>query len=115
MAAPVPGLPGFTDRALFRGRSSALCAGSAAWPWTQSLTSAQLVTAFRLARLVNLCKKEERLPVERQILERCVSKKRLYTLIGKEKRCGPVQGVDEEMVENFFARASRCGFFPVDT
>lgn len=112
---PVPGLPGFTDRALFRDRSSALCAGSSAWPWTESLTSAQLVTAFRLARLVNLCKKGELLPVERGIVERCVREKRLYTLIGKEKRCGPVQRVDEEMVENFFVRASRCGFSPVDT
>ena len=112
---PVPGLPGFTDRALFRDRPSALCAGSAAWPWTKSLTSAQLVTAFRLARLVNLCKKKDRLPAEQEIVDQCAREKRLYTLIGKEKRCVPVQGIDEEMVENFFARASRCGFSPVDT
>ncbi len=51
---PVPGLPGFTDKNLFRKHPPALTAGSSAWPWTGSLTTAQMVTAFRLSRLLAL-------------------------------------------------------------
>jgi len=98
---PVPGLPGFTDEKMFENRPSALCAGSAAWPWTGSLSSAQLVTAFRLARFVNLCKKEALSPEERELVERCRMETRLYTWIGKERRYVPAPGVDEEMAAAF--------------
>lgn len=103
MFYPVPGLPGFTDKGMFERGPSALCAGSAAWPWTGSLTSAQLVTAFRLARFVNLGKKEDLSPEERGLVELCRGEKRLYTWVGKERRCAPAMGVDEEMVASFFS------------
>ena len=98
MFYPVPGLPGFTDMRLFERGCSALCAGSAAWPWTGSLTSAQLVTAFRLARYVNLCKKGALSAEERELVERCRRESRLYTWHGRDRRCMPAPGVDEDMV-----------------
>lgn len=101
---PVPGLPGFMERGLFRDGPSARCAGAAAWPWTGALTSAQLVTAFRLARLVNLGRNEVSLPEERGLIERCVREKRLYTLVGKARDVVPAQSVDEDMAAAFFDR-----------
>lgn len=103
MFYPVPGLPGFTDKRVFEKRPSALCAGSAAWPWTGSLTSAQLVTGFRLARFVNLGKRDGLSPEERELVELCRRERRLYTWVGKERRCVPAPGVDEEMVTSFFS------------
>jgi hypothetical protein len=35
-----------------------LCAGSSARPWNSSLTTEQMITAFRLARLSNMIKTE---------------------------------------------------------
>ena len=100
---PVPGLPGFTDEGMFENRPSALCAGSAAWPWTGALTSAQLVTAFRLARFVNLCKRDGLSVEERELIDLCRREKRLYTWVGKKRDQVPVPGVDEEMMASFFS------------
>ena len=103
---PVPGLPGFTERELFGDGPSARCAGAAAWPWTGALTSAQLVTAFRLARLVNLGKNAVSLPGEQALVERCAREKRLYTWVGKAREAVPARGVDEGMAAAFFDRFS---------
>ncbi len=52
---PVPGLPGFKPEVM-NNFHPGLCAGSAAWPWNSSLTTSQMITSFRLARLSNLLK-----------------------------------------------------------
>ncbi len=68
---PVPGLPGFTDRSLFSDGPSSRTAGSSAWPWTGSLTTAQMVTAFRLSRLIAAPKRTE-------LFDRCVETRMLW-------------------------------------
>jgi len=103
----VPGLPGFTDLGLFERGCSSRCAGSSAWPWTGSLTSAQLVTAFRLARFVNLSRKETLSAEEGELLERCRREGRLYTWQGRDRRCVPAPGIDGDMAAECLSALAR--------
>ncbi len=62
MFYPVPGLPGFSPESLIN-KPPRLCAGSSAYPWTGSMSTSELVTAFRLARLSNMIKtSKQRIP-----------------------------------------------------
>lgn len=103
----VPGIPsGGNDLNLFPPR---LCAGSSAWPWTGSLTSAQMITAFRLSRLSNLIKTlEGRLPAPSAggadcsaLAEKTISTGRLHTLRGKQ--IIEVPEMDEAMIHEFIS------------
>lgn len=49
-------VPGVMDITIPKDAPPTLCAGSSAYPWTGALTTAQMVTAFRLARLSNFLK-----------------------------------------------------------
>ena len=53
---PVPGLPDWQDKGLFLHKSQSLCRGSSAWPWNNSMSTKELITAFRLARTSNYIK-----------------------------------------------------------
>ena len=103
---PVPGLPDFRDPALFDDVRPVLCAGSSAWPWNQSLSTGQMITAFRLSRLVDLMKSRRRTPWDELLLERSLKDQRLYTLSreGRQKVVVPVPGMDGGMVRLFFER-----------
>ncbi|MBW1864986.1 MAG: radical SAM protein, partial [Deltaproteobacteria bacterium] len=76
---PVPGLPGFKDTQPFFESDSHLCTGSAAFPWSESLTTAQMITAFRLARFVNFTHKKAYPPQELDLLPRLRHERKLYT------------------------------------
>jgi anaerobic magnesium-protoporphyrin IX monomethyl ester cyclase len=103
---PVPGLPGFTDKQAFFDSDSHLCTGSAAFPWTGSLTTAQMITAFRIARFVNFTKKKEYLPQERDLLTRIRKERKLYTFQrkGKQKSMVRPPGIDPDMEKEFFGK-----------
>ncbi|MBI9106141.1 MAG: radical SAM protein [Spirochaetales bacterium] len=105
---PVPGLPICTQD--FNSLPPRLCAGSSAWPWTGSLATSQLLTAFRLARLSNLIKTSQGLvgssfpaPAcpEAELLDIILSTGRLHTI--KSRRIIEVHGMDNEMVTAFLA------------
>jgi radical SAM superfamily enzyme YgiQ (UPF0313 family) len=102
-----PGIAGFNPPPEPLRRHPGLARGSAAYPWTGSLSTGQLVTAFRLARLVNLVKKPARDPREEELLAKCFSQKRLYTLRKDRKtnslRAAPVPA-DREMEKMFFEK-----------
>ena len=112
MFYPVPGLPGFPPERMssFPPR---LCAGSSAYPWNKSLTTAQLVTAFRLSRLSNLIKtRQNRIPSppENRSPDNSVTDLLLKTIMHTEKfhtishgRVIPVPELDEKMVSAFLA------------
>ena len=53
---PVPGLVDWQEKELFLKVPSYLSCGSSAYPWNNSLTTKELVTAFRLARTSNYIK-----------------------------------------------------------
>jgi hypothetical protein len=103
---PVPGLPGFRDTQPFFDSDSHLCTGSAAFPWTGSLTTTQMITAFRITRFINFTKKKGCPPQERDLLACIQNKKKLYTLQrkGKQKQMVRPPGIDREMEKNFFEK-----------
>lgn len=98
---PVPGLEGLPSPEVFRQTPPRLCAGSAAWPWAGSLSTEEMITAFRLSRLVNLLKE----PGDyHELIETIRVTRRLHTLVKKDRRwvITPVPRQDEAMVERFF-------------
>ncbi|MBC2717185.1 MAG: radical SAM protein [Desulfobacteraceae bacterium] len=101
---PVPGIPDFTDKVLFDKHPPFLCAGSSAFPWNQSLNTAELVTAFRLSRFVNLLKSEIKSKDEETLIQKITKKQRLYTLVkkGGTRAIIPVPNADNDMVRLFF-------------
>lgn len=105
---PVPGIYDFTDKTLFDAGPAVLCAGSSAFPWNQALTTAELVTAFRLSRFVNLLKSENRTETESALIQKIIQDRRLYTLIRKNRTpcIIPVDHADHEMVRLFFENVS---------
>ncbi len=53
---PVPGLFDWQNKDIFIEYPQALCRGSSAYPWNKSLSTKELITAFRLARTSNYIK-----------------------------------------------------------
>lgn len=102
---PIPGLPGFTDPAVFLDRPARLAAGSAAYPWTGALSTSELVTAFRLGRCANLRKEARPSPEEREALERSFATRQLHTVLRRsgERAVAPVPRMSGEMQRIFFA------------
>ncbi len=100
MFYPVPGLPGFEDRSLFDAHPPQRCAGSSTWPWCGSVDTETLVTAFRLARFINLCKAPTLSGEEQELITLTLQYRKLHTVIGKrrERRIIEVPGQDEELV-----------------
>ncbi|MBN1525788.1 MAG: radical SAM protein [Spirochaetales bacterium] len=105
----VPGLPGFEDDSRFRDLSPRLSLGSSMYPWNNSLSTRTLVTAFRLARLINCVKRGRRIS---QFVDDCIEqsfqKKMLFTIVreNKEKKLVEVENMDEKLLELFFSRCS---------
>jgi len=101
---PVPGLPDFMDKAIFDKHPPFLCAGSSAFPWNHSLTTAELITAFRLSRFVNLLKSEIKSTDEKRLIQKITKEQRLYTIVkkGAIRTIVPVNNSDQDMVRLFF-------------
>ena len=109
---PVPGLP--VCRQDFSSIPPRLCAGSSAWPWTGSLTTGQLITAFRLSRLSNLIKTEDgtigggtrsSFRHTRELIDRIRESGRLFSFA--RGKIVEVPGQDHPMVEGFLSRISK--------
>ncbi len=115
----VPGLPGFEHPGTngLPG-SPVLYCGSSVYPWNGNLTTAQLISAFRLSRLTNLIKlmsitpardadlrpphsPEEKL--HKDLIGNIFQSRRLHSITGKGKnrQLIPVPHMDDEMVERF--------------
>ena len=112
---PVPGLPGFSNRRLFDKLSPRLAAGSSMFPWTASLATRQLVSAFRLSRFLNLVKSKHVSETEQNLIALTLSSKKLHTLVRVSKtgarppsgipaadgqRIVPVPHMDEDLVRD---------------
>jgi hypothetical protein len=78
---PVPGISGYQDRSIFNSVSPAQCTGSAAYPWNKSLSTKTLITAFRLARYINLSKSKIKSQIEEELVQRIFTTKKLHTII----------------------------------
>ena len=105
---PVPGIPDFKDKSLFAGKSPRLCAGSSAYPWNQTMTTGEMITAFRLSRFVNLLKSGQRTANEDLLIEKSFKEQRLFSMIGSggTEALIPVPEADAKMVALFFRKIS---------
>ncbi|MBN1760489.1 MAG: radical SAM protein [Chitinispirillaceae bacterium] len=101
MFYPVPGLPGFEDRSLFLHHPPQRCAGSSAYPWCDSVSTATLLTAFRLARFINLTMSNRINDEERLLIERTLQRKKIHTIVreNRRKRVIEVPRQDADLVE----------------
>ncbi len=99
----LPGLPGFMESGM-----PLLSKGSSLFPWTGSLTTAELLTAFRLARLVQLMKHPD---ADRELLDNILKSRRMLTRIkdrvSNRKSIREVPGLSEKMLELFFSGLPR--------
>ncbi|MBI9098345.1 MAG: radical SAM protein [Spirochaetaceae bacterium] len=101
---PVPGIPRFEDKQIFLNRVPSLCCGSSAFPWGQSLSTEEMVTFFRLARLSNFFNKNNKSTEEMELMTIIQSEKRLHTLQGKSKRIIAVPHMADSLVKDFLSR-----------
>jgi len=108
---PVPGIVDFPDRAFFDGIPACLCAGSSAYPWNQSLTTREMITAFRLSRFVNLMNSKKKSKEDDGLIKKMITEQTLYTKLKKGKRheMMAITNVDEDMVKKFFQKVSLGG------
>lgn len=95
---PVPGLPGFTDKSIFDTVPSVRTCGSSAYPWGASLSTNTLITAFRLARIINCMQAPHQSTEERECITKTITRGKLHTII-KEKRTRRVIEVPHQDVE----------------
>ncbi len=111
---PVPGLPGFENPEQFLKCSPRLALGSSAYPWTGSLTTTQMMTAFRLARWSNFRKEQESgrtgTPSEEDLYDTVLQaaerhSAELHTIIreGRIRKVIPLPNLDSNMIEGFFS------------
>ncbi len=106
---PVPGLPGFEDPAPFLKVPPKLCAGSSAYPWGQSLTMAEMVTAFRLSRMINFLKRPAESPREDEQREELLKTRRLLTWRKGDSRGHSPPGTDEGLAASVWEAISPAG------
>ncbi|MBI9101194.1 MAG: radical SAM protein [Spirochaetales bacterium] len=104
---PVPGLPGL-DKYDFRKIYPGLCRGSSSYPWMGNLSTAQIVTAFRLARYSNLFHRYKSDtadfdPLLSELISVSLIKKRLHTIIRKNRKMVIIElsGMDISMMEQY--------------
>jgi radical SAM superfamily enzyme YgiQ (UPF0313 family) len=102
---PVPGLPLFEEKKIFLEKSPRLCCGSSAYPWSGSLSSCQMITAFRLARLSNLMNKKEKTPEELKLIEVIKTTGRFHSFQGKKKEIIEIPLLDDYLLRSFFSEA----------
>jgi len=102
----VPGLADFTHIPHEWYRYPRRFTATAAWPWNNSLSTQTLITAFRLSRLVNLIRKENRTQQEEELLKACLRERALYTWQKTKKGMQQIQitGSDNILVALFFER-----------
>lgn len=97
----VPGIQGFTDAALFLDKDTCLCAGSSLYPWAGTLSTKEMVTLFRLSRLLNLGLNQHRTPEEDQLFGEILRTKKLHTFL--KGTTGPCT-VSKEKVDTHLIR-----------
>jgi anaerobic magnesium-protoporphyrin IX monomethyl ester cyclase len=108
---PVPGIVDFQDRHMFDGIPACRCAGSSAFGWNQSLTTCEMVTAFRLSRFINLMNSDKKSTDDDRLIQKMIREQTLYTRI-KKRKCHEIvliKNMDEDMVKLFFQNVSLGG------
>jgi hypothetical protein len=105
----VPGIGNFEELNRFDTNPPYYCSGSSAFPWNGSLSTATMITAFRLSRLCNMLKQNDHSCLEKEILGKIFMERKLYTFIKSPEgvKILPIENTDEELVEMFFNKISQ--------
>ncbi len=103
----VPNLPDHTDTSFFLQHTASICKGSSVYPWNE-LDTEQIVTAFRLSRLINALKGGLHLNTgspAAQAVQKSINDRRLYTVrrVGHQQTVIEVPRYDRDMVSAFFS------------
>ena len=108
---PVPGLPGFRDLKNFDTLSPSLCCGSSAWPWNNSLSTETLITAFRIARMINCMHSFDLTVQEQEVITRTIQTGSLHTVVKVkgQRRVVEVPRQDKELVRMVFNSTTGLG------
>ena len=104
---PVPGLEGYDELSRFAPLHPALCAGSSCYPWNATLSTVQMITAFRLSRFINVLKREDTTGAYRELIRTCRRRTRLHTMVKTgqgEVRIADVPLQDRELVASVMDR-----------
>ena len=104
MFYPVPGIAGYKDRKLFNNIPPALCAGSSAYSWNNSLSTGTMITAFRLSRLCNMMKSVDLNDQEKDLIRLFFETGKIYTFVKdnyKKLNLYEVPGMDGEILKEF--------------
>lgn len=99
----LPGLKQFQDGSRFMFDSPDRCCGSSLYPWSGALNSRELVTLFRLSRLIQLEKAPYRSQEEQHLLDTVIDQKKLHTWIRGQSGPIPLSNdhADGQLVELF--------------
>ncbi|MCX7788168.1 MAG: radical SAM protein, partial [Spirochaetes bacterium] len=97
---PVPGIPDFSPPPELLRKHPGLGRGSFAYPWTGTLTTEELVTAFRLCRYVNLLKKEQKTQEEEVLIQRIQEKGHLLTFLKQPSNQQQLEGLEYRRSNN---------------
>ena len=97
----LPGLPGFPPDHPGFAAGPDRSRGMALSPWTGTHTTAELMTAFRLTRFINLLKSDPKDPLHRKLICESFRTSRIHTIIknGREKQIQPVPNLSAAMEE----------------
>jgi anaerobic magnesium-protoporphyrin IX monomethyl ester cyclase len=109
MFYPVPGITGFKDKRRFDNISPALCAGSSAYPWNNSMSTETMITAFRLSRLCNMIKSVDLNDQEKELIRLFFETGKIHTFVkdkDKKLQLYEVQGMDGDFLKVFKRKAS---------
>ena len=103
---PTPGIEGFTDKKMFLDASPVLCCASSAYPWTDTLTTRSLVTAFRLARFINLLKDPRKAEPHTDLINQTIAKRKLHTWqkSGPNTKLVEVPNTDRDLAEEVISQ-----------
>ncbi|WP_459880372.1 B12-binding domain-containing radical SAM protein [Desulfothermus naphthae] len=99
---PIPGIAGFEDKEMFKNISPVLLCSSSAWPWNNSLSTEDMITLFRLVRLVNLTKRKNLNSVNIEVIKKSFKDKKLYTFVKGKGHPVEVSCYNKDMVKLFF-------------
>ena len=99
----IPNLPDFSEMTLFDNLVPCISNGSSAYPWSDTLSTTELVTAFRISRYVNLLKSSSKTKLDFQLIGKIEKEKKLFTLVKEKKeiKIAEVPEYDKEMVSLF--------------
>lgn len=103
---PVPGLPPLLKPETLGAMENIQprrMTGSAAYPWNGSLTTGEMITAFRLARFNNWLMEDNRQEAE-ETAKRARREHTFYSRIknGKRRFFHPIDGLSSEMITTYF-------------